>query len=163
MAYGFIAGIISYIIINGSVYLINLVQVRAVVGAARGPAGDAPWGPAAATAAPGGSSAPTALPSPHTLNPPPTPLFLHPTTPAPQAYCFPPRDGGEKPSLARANTWKIARAMTFSLHDGEQLDGSSDGSEGVKKEAHNHPHMVPEAPAPAPDAPEPADAGAAKV
>lgn len=29
VAYGFIAGIISYIIINGSVYLWNLAEVRA--------------------------------------------------------------------------------------------------------------------------------------
>lgn len=89
---------------------------------------------------------------------------LAPTPPPAQAYCFPARGAdGAKPKLTHAATWKIARSMTFTLGEGEELEGSEGSIDAAAKDPSNHPHLMPDAPAPAPEQPAPADAGAAKV
>lgn len=140
VAYGFIAGIIGWIMINGSVFCINFVQVClacCVWGETGGLAG--PMGSAVSSGCgwvTGGGRQPllqrTALVGHYSRRAegqsscvgPPSLSTVSPPHPPGQSYFWP---KSEDPTLTRMATWKIARQMTFHLHDDEEEEGSDTG------------------------------------
>jgi hypothetical protein len=136
VAYGFIAGIFGWILINGSVFCINFVQVWVCAGDGGGCA--ARFSHRALSH----GAARSPQPCYHGFKPPcqRQQTFScaghwareqHPRTPPPsprpswQSYFWP---KSEDPTLTRMATWKIARQMTFHLHDDDEEEGSDAGA-----------------------------------
>ena len=131
LASGFIAGIMSYILINWSILAINFVQVRSLAARLCLPA------PAGAI--------PLVLPllhKPARNKGGPAPHLPSPSLPpSAQAKMFP---NSVDPTLKHAGTWRIACQMTFHLN--AEDDASSNGKSDPMDD-----HHMPPPPAEAPE------------